>query len=53
MNKYRVTWKEVISYEEIVEAESAEHAKVYAGAEPEKVHEEVVNGSFKLVERID
>ena len=52
MNKYKVTWKEVTTYEEIIEAESEEHARVYAGAEPEKVSEDVVESSLK-VERIN
>jgi len=50
--KYKVTWKEVVTYEEIIEAESENHAIVYAGAEPEKVHEDMAEGSLK-VERID
>jgi hypothetical protein len=49
---YKVTWKEVVTYEEVIVAESEEHARVYAGAEPEKVHEDVVESSLK-VERID
>jgi len=52
MNKYKVTWKEVITYEEIIVAESEEHARVYSGIEPEKVHEDVVGSSLKA-ERID
>ena len=49
---YKATWKEVITYEEIIIAESEEQARIYAGAEPEKVHEDVVESSLK-VERID
>lgn len=52
IKKYKVTWKEVTTYEEIIFAESEEHARVYAGAEPEKVHEDVVESSLK-VERIN
>ncbi len=52
MNKYKVTWKEIVTYEEIIEAESEEHARVYSGAEPEKVHEDIAEGSLQ-VERIN
>ena len=52
MNKYKVTWKEIVSYEEIIEAESENDAIVYSGAEAEKVYEDIAEGSLK-VERIN
>jgi len=52
VKKYKIRWKEVVTYDEIVEAETEEQAICYAGAEPEKVHEDVVEGSL-TVERID
>ena len=48
MNKYKVTWKEIVSYEEIIEAESENDAIVYCGAEPEKLYEDVAEGSLKI-----
>ena len=52
MKKYKAIWKEVITYEEIIEAESENQAYVYCGSDPEKVYEDVVDGSLKI-ERID
>ena len=52
MKEYKVTWKEIVTYEEIIEAESENHAIVYSGAEPEKVYEDIAEGSLK-VERIN
>ena len=52
MKEYKVTWKEIVTYEEIIEAESENLAIVYSGAEPEKVHEDIAEGSLK-VERIN
>ena len=50
--KYKVTWKEVVTYEEIIEAESENDAIVYSGAEAEKVYEDVAEGSLKI-ERVN
>jgi len=48
MKKYKVTWKEIVTYEEIIEAESENDAIVYSGAEAEKVYEDVAEGSLKI-----
>ena len=48
MNKYKVTWKEIVSYEEIIEAESENQAIVNSGAEGTVVYDSIEEGSLKV-----
>lgn len=52
MDKYKVTWKEVITYEEVVQVESGKNPVEYCGLNPSQVDGNLVDNSIKI-ERID